>query len=95
MELADQPKHPARVTARRHKAAMETWLAEEFERRIIKAPGARAREMVLLIEGAITLILVHGSRDYATAASDAAKRLLRGDRSLRTKSKSVEDRAEC
>ncbi len=95
MELADQPGHPARAIASRHKAALETWLKEEFERRKVKSPGARAREMVLLIEGTVTLILVHGSRDYATAASDAAKRLLCEDRRPKTnKSKTIELHAD-
>jgi AcrR family transcriptional regulator len=81
MELADQPGHPARAIARRHKAALEAWLAEEFERRKIKSPKVRAREIVLLIEGTAALMLVHGSQDYATAAADAAKCLLRAGRS--------------
>jgi AcrR family transcriptional regulator len=85
MELADQPGHPARAIASRHKAALETWFAEEFDRRKVKSPNERAREMALLIEGTVTLMLVHGSRDYATAASNAAKRLLCGERSPRAR----------
>jgi hypothetical protein len=37
----------------------------------------RAREIVLLIEGATALMLVHANRDYAAAAAEAAKSLLR------------------
>ena len=86
MELADHPGHPARAIASRHKAAIEKWLGEEFERRKVKSPTARAREMVLLIEGTATLMLVHGSQDYAEAAASAAKSLLRGRKSPRTNS---------
>ena len=76
MELADQPGHPARVISRQHKAAVEDWLAGEFERRNVELPKSRAREVVLLLEGTATLMLVHGSRDYAKAAASAAKHLL-------------------
>jgi AcrR family transcriptional regulator len=76
MELADRPGHPARAIARRHKAAVEAWLAGELGRRGVAGAEARAREIVLLLEGALALMLVHGSRDYAKAATEAAKRLV-------------------
>jgi AcrR family transcriptional regulator len=76
MELADLPGHPARAIASRHKAAVEDWFAREFARRELAAPRARAREIVLLLEGTTALMLVHGDRGYATAAAEAAKRLL-------------------
>lgn len=76
MELADRPGHPARAIARRHKAAVESWIAGELRRRGVPAPGDRARQIVLLLEGALALMLVHGSRDYAKAAADAAKALV-------------------
>jgi len=77
MELADRPGHPARAIARRHKAAVEAWLAEELRRRGIAGAPDRAREIVLLLEGTLSLLLVHGSRDYAVAAAAAAKKLAR------------------
>jgi len=77
MELADLPGHPARKIASRQKAALESWLEREFERRKIRLPEIRAREIVLLLEGATALMLVHANRDYAAAAAEAAKRLLR------------------
>jgi AcrR family transcriptional regulator len=77
MELADRPGHPARAIARRHKAAIEAWLAGELRRRGVAAEAARAREIVLLLEGAMSLMLVHGSTDYAKAAAAAAKGLVR------------------
>jgi hypothetical protein len=75
--LADLPGHPAPKIASRHKAAVESWFEREFERRDIKSPEMRAREIVVLIEGATALMLVHANRDYATAAAEAAKKLLR------------------
>ncbi|HMK81521.1 MAG TPA: helix-turn-helix domain-containing protein [Xanthobacteraceae bacterium] len=76
MELADLPGHPARAIASRHKAAVEAWFARELARRKVAAPQARAREIVLLLEGATALMLIHGDRGYATAAAHAAKQLL-------------------
>ena len=37
----------------------------------------RAREIMLLMEGAMALTLIHGDRDYIDAAARAAKRLVR------------------
>jgi AcrR family transcriptional regulator len=77
IELADLPGHPARVIARRHKALLEAHLADLLSRAGVAEPRARAREIWLLSEGAISLILVHGDRGYAAAAAEAAKRLMR------------------
>ena len=76
MELADLPGHPARAIAHRHKAAMEGWWAGLLERAGVPSPSERAREVVLLLEGATALILIHGDRSYAEAAAQAAKRLV-------------------
>ncbi|MBR0752870.1 TetR/AcrR family transcriptional regulator [Bradyrhizobium jicamae] len=78
IELADLPGHPARAIARRHKALLETHLGDLLKRAGVREAHRRAREIWLLSEGAISLMLVHGDRSYATAAADAAKRLLRG-----------------
>jgi AcrR family transcriptional regulator len=75
MELADLPGHPARAIARQHKAAVEAWLAEEFARRRLASPGERAKEVLLLLEGSMSLILIHGDRSIAKTAAQAAKRL--------------------
>ena len=72
IELADLPGHPARLIARRHKAMLEAHLAELLARSGVERP----REIWLLSEGAISLILVHGDRGYAAAAARAAQALL-------------------
>jgi len=77
MELADLPGHPARAIARRHKAAVEAWLAGELARRGVASPAARARELQLLLEGSQSLMLIHGDRSIVLAAAAAAKRLVR------------------
>jgi AcrR family transcriptional regulator len=76
VELADLPGHPARRIARRHKAVLESQLAEVLAKANIESPRERAREIWLLSEGAISMMLVHGDRSYVTAAAQAAKRLL-------------------
>jgi len=76
VELADLPGHPARVIARRHKAMLEAHLAELLARANVRSPREIAREIWLLSEGAISLMLVHRDRSYAAAAALAAKKLL-------------------
>ena len=75
MELADLPGHPARAVARQHKAAIERLLAEALAKAGVEASAERAREVALLMEGAMVLMLLHGDRAYAMAAATAAKRL--------------------
>jgi hypothetical protein len=42
----------------------------------MSSPSVRAREIMLLMEGAMALMLIHGNRDYAAAAANAAKALV-------------------
>jgi AcrR family transcriptional regulator len=76
VELADLRGHPARVIARRHKAAVESWLATLLARAGVKSSREHAREIILLMEGAVSLMLIHGDRGYARAAAQAAKKLV-------------------
>jgi len=76
MELADLPGHPARAAAQRHKASVESWLTAQFVRSEIKKPRLLARQIMLLIEGCHSLILIHGDATYASAASAAARLLV-------------------
>jgi AcrR family transcriptional regulator len=76
VELADLPGHPARAIARRHKAMLEGHLADLLAAAAVESPRETAREICLLTEGAMSLILIHGDRSYATAAALAAKKLI-------------------
>ena len=80
IELADLRGHPARLIARRHKAMLEEQMAKVLAHANVAQPRERAREIWLLSEGAISLMLVHGDRRYAAAAAEAAKRLLQTER---------------
>ncbi len=77
IELADLPGHPARTIARRHKAMLEAHFADMLAAAGVASPRETAREIWLLSEGAISLMLVHRDRSYAAAAAVAAKKLLR------------------
>jgi AcrR family transcriptional regulator len=76
MELADLPGHPARKIARRHKAAVEARLAAAF------GSAQAGAEIMLLMEGTLALLLVHGDRRYAEIATAAAKKLMRSYQTL-------------
>jgi hypothetical protein len=76
MELGDLPGHPARSVARQHKVVLESYIASLLAKANVVSPRDRAREIQLLTEGAMVMILIHGDRSYADAAAAAAKRLL-------------------
>jgi len=76
IELADLRGHPARAIARKHKSAVEKWLADELAAAGIPAADHRAQEVMLLTEGAMALMLIHGDPGWANSAARAAKRLL-------------------
>jgi AcrR family transcriptional regulator len=73
MELADLPGHPARVVARRHKQSVEAWLADELARVGVERPEQAAKQVAMLMEGCMTLMLIHGDRGYAQAAGALAR----------------------
>jgi AcrR family transcriptional regulator len=76
MELAELPGHPARVAARRHKRTVETVLATRLASCGVKDAEVVARQVALLIEGANTLMLIHGDTGYAASAGAAAEQLV-------------------
>jgi hypothetical protein len=77
VELADLPGHPARAIARSAKATTESWLAELLSNARVSQSRERAREIMLLTEGAMALMLIHGDRRYIEAAARAAKQLVK------------------
>jgi len=76
-ELASMPGHPAVKAGSRHKANFEKWLAAELSGRGIAEPQMLAREIVLLMDGAFSIMLVHRNPDYVEAAGRAAAVLVR------------------
>ncbi|QEL24669.1 TetR/AcrR family transcriptional regulator [Bosea sp. F3-2] len=76
-ELAAMPGHPAIKAGARHKANFENWLAGEMQSRGLADARALAREIVLLMDGAFSIMLIHRNPDYIEAAGRAAGSLVR------------------
>jgi AcrR family transcriptional regulator len=76
VELGDLPGHPARALARRSKKTTEAWIAGRLREARVARSGERAREIMLLMEGAMVLMLIHGDPRYVDAAARAAKRII-------------------
>ncbi len=72
VELAGQPDHPAVVMAADHKRRFEAWLAEELQGGGVSDSSLVARQVMILLEGAIAQMLIHGETSYAIVAGEAA-----------------------
>lgn len=83
VELAGQPGHPAVVMASDHKNRFEAWLMEELREGGVPDPMPVARQVMILLEGAIALMLIHRDVAYALAGGEAAAALVAGAPSLR------------
>ncbi len=77
MELADLPGHPARRIASQHKQMLEAHLADLLSEAGLPDPAKHARQLWLLSEGAMALVLIHGDKSYCTAAEEAALTLIK------------------
>jgi len=76
-ELASMPGHPAVKAGSRHKTNFEKWLAGELSSHGVGEPKMLAREIVLLMDGAFSSMLIHHDPDYIAAAGHAAATLVR------------------
>lgn len=77
MELADLPGHPARKAAKRHKAIVENWLSDELKKLGAKHSEQLACQIVILLEGANSLMLIHGDSQYIKLAGETAKLIVK------------------
>lgn len=75
-ELANLPGHPAMKIGAGHKKRFEAWLADNFLKAGITQPESLARQIVLLMDGAFSTMLVHRNADYAEEAGRAARALV-------------------
>ena len=71
-ELADLPGHPAVRLASAHKKRVEAWFAELFEEAGADRAAPLARQVMVLLDGALADMLLHRDRAYVDAAGDAA-----------------------
>ena len=90
MDLAGQPGHPARRIARRHKAAVETLLADRLDACGVADARGSARQIMLLTEGCLSLILIHDDTSYARAALDVALLLVTSRSTSAARSRGLE-----
>jgi len=79
-ELADRPGHPARLAASSHKAMTEAWISELLEESALREHRQIAQQIMVLIEGSMSLALIHGSTEYFLSAGEAAAGLVRIDK---------------
>ncbi len=76
VELADTPGHPALEVSRRHKAAFERWLRDDLREEGYEDAEGLARMLLILLDGAVTRMLVSKDPGYARDAGTAACSLL-------------------
>jgi AcrR family transcriptional regulator len=77
-ELADKPGHPAVKIGAAHKKKFEAWLCERIAAAGLTDAPLVAREIVLLMDGAFSTMLVHRDPAYVEAAGRAAAALIQG-----------------
>lgn len=75
-ELAGTPDHPALEVVSRHKAELEQRIKEQISAAGLDEPAHLARQIMVLVDGAITEMMIHGDATYADAAGEAARTLI-------------------
>ncbi|WP_434702038.1 TetR/AcrR family transcriptional regulator [Pseudomonas sp. D1-36] len=70
------PQDPVRQVAKMHKQALLDYVTRLCTEQGIEQPHVLARQLLILIDGAITLALVMGDHDAADQAQDVLKMLL-------------------
>ena len=75
-ELAGTPGHPALKIGSAHKKRVEAWLAGRIATTGLSEPALRARQVVILLDGAAAQVLIHRDPAYALAAGQAAAALV-------------------
>ncbi|GGF10295.1 TetR family transcriptional regulator [Aliidongia dinghuensis] len=76
VELVNLPGHPAMRIGAAHKKKVEAWLRGLFEAEAIADAAGLARQIILLIDGAFAVVLLHRDPSYMETAGDAAAALV-------------------
>ncbi|WP_417769749.1 TetR/AcrR family transcriptional regulator [Stappia sp.] len=76
-ELANMPGHPAMKIGAGHKKKFEEWIAGQLRENGTGNPDAIARQVMLLMDGAFSTMLVHRDAAYAEEAGRAAGSIVR------------------
>lgn len=75
-ELAGTPGHPALKIGSAHKKKLEAWLTCRIASKGLSAPALRARQVMIVIDGAVAQVLIHRDPAYVLAAGQVAAALL-------------------
>lgn len=76
-ELASTPGHPAIKVGAAHKKRFETWLADALAHESVVDSQRIARAILILLDGAGAVMLIHRDRAYVEAAGEVAASLIR------------------
>ena len=71
-ELANTPAHPAVKASAAHKKRFEAWLEAELRDHGIHGAAGLARQIVILLDGATTVMLIHRDLAYVDTAGRLA-----------------------
>ena len=76
-ELVNMPGHPALKAGAAHKKCFESWVMDRLAEAGVVTAATTARQIVLLMEGAFSTLLIHRDPAYAEAAAEAARAMVR------------------
>ncbi len=71
-ELASTPGHPAVKAGAAHKKRFEDWLVQALGDHGVTDPASVARQIIVLLDGAATVMLIHRDPAYVDVAADIA-----------------------
>lgn len=71
-ELANTPGHPAVKAGAAHKKRFENWLVQVLEDEDVPNSATVARQIIVLLDGAATVMLIHRDPAYVEVAGDIA-----------------------
>jgi AcrR family transcriptional regulator len=75
-ELASTPGHPAIKAGAAHKKRFEAWMADRLARDGVTDAARIARQIVILLDGAATVMLIHRDVAYVETAGHVAAGLV-------------------
>ncbi|MCP4617711.1 MAG: TetR/AcrR family transcriptional regulator [Bradyrhizobium sp.] len=75
-ELASTPGHPAIKAGATHKKNFEAWMADTLARDGVRDAPRIARQIVILLDGAATVMLIHRDAAYVETAGEVAADLV-------------------
>ncbi|WP_421590307.1 TetR/AcrR family transcriptional regulator [Shinella sp. M27] len=78
VELINLPGHPAILAGRLHKKRVEDWFCAILDPSGQSEPARQtARQLILLLDGAFSVVLLHRDASYMESAGEAAANLVR------------------